>query len=252
MKYRFTNNDLAGYIKDNQTILYFDKQTPIENAYNWRLLRLFRLILNQALLQYIHPSLFLVNVIASPNTASTNPVLLYGAGVVIINQWCNLTPTNLTTIDDITLQDYIDISTYNTNNSVSYTESQYKQTAQTLLNDILAGSGAIIIRVSDIRNKYIKLQHNTDWISRLEDEGLPDITGGLGSLVSGSNNNTNPSNGALSWGGRGNANKYQIASSATSNLWYDPIFKASNSNAIYGNNSHVIPASLHLCPFIKY
>lgn len=254
MKYRFVNTDLAGYVKNNTQLIYFNKNSPIENTQNWRLLRLIRQMLNPLLYQYGRESLFKLHILA-PYTVPyvfDTPVLTYGSAVVLLNQWCNLTPTNLTTIEDITLQDYIDISTYNTNNSVSYTESQYKTTAQTLLNDILAGSGKIQIKVSDLEDRFIKLQNDINWISRFEDEGLPNITGGLGNLLSGSNANTNPSRGALFWTGRGTVNRYQTASNTTDNNWYDPAFDASRSNAIYGNSSHVTPKGLHLCPFIKY
>lgn len=256
MKYRFSLNDIDGYIKMNGTksLLLFDKNNPITNNVNFKYLRLFRLILNQALYTYTKDSLFNFEVSASPSTASTNPILLHGAGVVLINQWCNLSPLGFSTIEDITLQDYIDISTYNTNNSVSYTEAQYKETAQKLLDDILNNNtGKISIKISDIKDRYIKLQDaRTEWTSRLENEGLPNITGNLGNLVSGSDSNTNPSRGALRWGGRGTVTRYQNASTTTANNWYDPEFDASRSNSIYGNNSHVTPASLHLCPFIKY
>lgn len=254
MKYRFSDTDLAGYIKDNQTILHFDQQTPIENATNWRLLRLFRLILNQALLQYIYPSLFLFNVMASINTASTNPVLLNGAGIVIMNQWCNLTPTSLTTIEDITLQDYIDISAYNTAQSVSFTETIYKQTAQTLLTDILAGSGGIIIRVNNIGDRFIKLQNNPIWISRLEEEGLPNITGTLGYIRSIQANSNMSKTGAIYWKNLNNQTYYTSSTtvSGSQKASADITFNASASNAIYGQSTRVVPANIHLCPFIKY
>lgn len=252
MKYRFVNTDLAGYIKDNQTILYFDQQTPIENAYNWRLLRLIRLILNQALLQNPNPSLFDFTVTASINTASTNPTLLHGAGVVIINQWCNLTPTNLTTIEDITLQNYIDISTYNTKNFVSYTETQYKATAQTLLDDILAGSGYIQIKVSDLIDRFIKLQNDINWISRFEDEGLPNITGYFGSSFNGTAWLPVNENGGAFTSSQQVTNIIKPTNFTTNTGKHRFEFKASDSNAIYGNSSHVLPKNIHLCPFIKY
>lgn len=255
MKYRFSLNDIDGYIKMDTTksLLLFDKSNPITHDINFKYLRLFRLILNQALYAYAKNSLFSFEVGASPSTASTNPVLLHGAGVVLINQWCNLSPLGFSAIEDITLQDYIDISTYNTMNSVSYPEAQYKETAQKLLNDILNNNrGKISIKISDVENYYIKLQNTEEWTSRLEDEGLPNITGALGNLLSGSNANTNPSRGALFWAEKGTVNRYQTTSNQTANNWFTPAFDASRSNAIYGKNSHVVPASLHLCPFIKY
>ena len=255
MKYRFSDTDLAGYVKDNQTILEFNKNNPIGNTANWRLLRLFRQMLNPLLYQYGRESLFKLNV-SAPSTVpsvSNTPVLMYGGAVVLLNQWCNITPLALSEIDyNITLQDYIDLETYKNNNSVSnYTETAFKDAARYLLNG-LSTDGFITVEVENLQDRFIKLQNNTAWISRLEDEGLPNITGGLGNLVSGSNNNTSPSYGALKWGGRGTATKYQTASSTTSNLWYDPAFKASDSNAIYGNSAHVVPKNIHLCPFIKY
>lgn len=252
MKYRFSNTDLAGYIKNNQTILHFDQQTPIENVTNWRLLRLFRLILNQALYTYSKPSLFGLTVTASTNTASTNPILLHGAGVVIMNEWCNFCPTTLTTIEDITLQDYIDISAYNTANSVSYTEAQYKQTAQTLLTDILAGSGAISIVVGDLKDRFIKLQDDITWISRFEDEGLPNITGYFGSSFNGTAWLPVNENGGAFGSSLNVSNIIKPTNFTTGTGHHRFEFKASDSNAIYGNSSHVLPANIHLCPFIKY
>lgn len=251
MKYRFTDKDLAGYIKDNRTILFIDKDNPIESVANWRLLRLFRLILNPLLYSYNYNSLFALNI----SMPFHSHELDYLGAVILLNQWCNLTPLALTEIDyDITLQDYIDIDTFKNNNpmlALGYTETDFKDVAKSLL-ERLSTNVSIEVRVSNITDYYIKLQNLQKWVSRLENEGLPNITGTLGSLVSGNNNNTNPSSGALSWGGRGTATRYQNASTATANNWYDPAFDASRSNSIYGKSSHVTPASLHLCPFIKY
>ena len=253
-KLHISNTDLAGYIKDNQTILHFDKQTPIENATNWRLLRLFRLILNQALYTYSKSSLFGFTVTASTNTASTNPILLHGAGVVIMNEWCNFCPTTLTIIEDITLQDYIDISAYNTANSVSYTEAQYKQTAQTLLTDILAGSGAIDITVVSLDDRFIKMQDSEDYITYVEEESLPNITGSLGYIKSGPATSNMTKTGAIYWKNLNNQANYASFSAVGGAIKAssDITFNASDSNAIYGRSNHVRPYNVHLRPFIKY
>lgn len=255
MKYRFSNTDLAGYVKDNQTILTFNKDNPIESVANWRLLRLFRQMLNPLLYQYGRESLFKLDIfapLAPVPYAFYTPALTYGSAVVLLNQWCNLTPTNLTTIEDITLQDYIDISTYNTNNSVSYTESQYKTTAQTLLNDILAGTGYIQIKVSNLIDRFIKLQNDINWISRFEDEGLPNITGFCGSSFNGTAWLPVNENGGAFYSSQNVSNiiKPTNFNTGTGNHRFE--FDASRSNAIYGNSSHVLPKNIHLCPFIKY
>lgn len=257
MKYRFSLNDIDGYIKINdiKTLLWFDKDSPITNDVNFKYLRLFRLILNQALYAYAKDSLFSFEVTASPSMASsTNPILLHGAGVVLINQWCNLSPLGFSTIEDITLQDYIDISTYNTNNSVSYTEAQYIETAQKLLDDILNNrAGKISIKISNITNRYIKLQGGQkEWISRLEDEGLPNITGFFGSSFNGTVWLPVNEDGGAFYSSQtvGNTMKATNFIIEPGNHRFE--FDASRSNSIYGKSSHVTPASLHLCPFIKY
>lgn len=256
MKYRFSLNDIDGYIKMNTTrsLLYFDKDNLITNNVNFKYLRLFRLILNQALYTYAKDSLFNFEVSASPSTASTNPILLHGAGVVLINQWCNLSPLGFSTIEDITLQDYIDISTYNTMNSVSYTEAQYKETAQNLLDDILNNSaGKISIKISDTGNRYIKLQGGQkEWTSRLEDEGLPNITGYFGSNFNGTIWLSVDVAGGAVYGSQTVDNTMKATNFIAQTGNHILEFDASRSNSIYGNNLHVVPASLHLCPFIKY
>ena len=169
-----------------------------------------------------------------------------------MNQQCNLTPTSLTTIEDITLQDYIDISAYNTANSVSYTEAQYKQTAQTLLTDILAGSGAISITVASLDDRFLKMQDSEDVITYLEEEALPDIQGTFRMPEAGSTSyfgfdntfgafDTDISGQMKSENGTGSVNR-------NTRLW----FKASKYNAIYGRSGHVRPNNVHLRPFIKY
>ena len=233
-------------------LIYISYVDPIENDINFKYLRLFRKILNQALYQHQSNSLFDFTVSASNNTTTVNPVLLHGAGVVIMNQWCNLEPFGFTTIQDITLQDYIDINTYNTMNSTSFTESQFKSTAQTFLDDILNNNGGVIaIRLSPIKNRYLKLLNSTQYTSRLEEAGLPNIKGSF--------KMSEP--GATSWGRftdtsgvftadingtTKSAGNSSVSGSTRLN------FDASKSNAIYGNGSTVRPDTLIMNAYIKF
>lgn len=233
-----------------QDYTLFDTSNNTNSWENYHYIRILRKVTEQALFQYAHSSLFSFDVSASTNTASVNPVLLHGAGVAIIDQWCRdpLTFINTKTINDNNLMFY----RLNQVASVSYTNEQYLNTAQTLINDILKNnSGKIFIKVKTLDGKYIKLQ--SQWIknTQFESEGLPNITGTFKLLEPG----------AKSWGRFTDetgaffsdtvaTTKGAGDSSVNGNSRLQ--LNASRSSSIYGSSSKVTPENISLAVHLKY
>lgn len=247
-------NPYRGFFRlDNinqETFLGFSKTTPINgNANNFKYLRLVRL-LRYIILSYTHSTLFMISVTAGTGTYYTNSYLLWLSAMIILMQWTITPLVNELEISDEAV-DMVDISSYNTAFNISYTKAQYKSTAQTFLNDILKNTGAIVCNFNSVEDHYLKMQASPSWINVIEDEGLPNITGFFGSSFNGTAwLPVNEDGGAFySSQNVNNIIKPTNFNIGTGNHRFE--FNASRSNSIFGNNSHVVPRSLHVCPYIK-
>ena len=255
----FMYNDLKGYLNiGNSSPIIFDSD---DNDKSWSTaypyFRFIKASLNQYLYTYSKSNIFSFETTAGTESASLTSELLHAAGVILMAQWCYWWPYGLNNFVNANNLQYIDLQTFNTLNSLNYTDTDYTNAATKLLNDINNNAGGRIkITVNSLKDRFIKLYGENQYTSIFEDAGLPEIQGSFSyttksSYLKSQIHGYSGSN-CFETGTTTSNNIHDFQSSGTSETATTRImFKASNSNSIYGKSPTVRPANIMLCPYIK-